>query len=250
MLNLKHTLDCGQAFRWKEREGVWSGIAEGRPLTVSQEEIDNGTSEVFSDPFWINYFDLESDYEQIGEELSALSPVMAEAVCAGQGLRILNQEPWEAFCSFVVSQNNNIKRIAGIIDRLCLRYGKKGSFPTPEALYEADIAELRALGLGFRDRYIHSAAEAVVSGKIDFNELRTMPVKSARKILVSVLGVGDKVADCTLLFGLHRLECFPKDVWIKRVMAECFPGKDETFFGPYAGIAQQYLFDWARRREW
>ena len=244
-LSLKDTLPSGQCFRFSEKDGIWTvkaGVGENlRVLKVSQADL----SPITDDPFWAHFFDLETDYEKLKKEFSKVSPLMKRACEYAPGIRILNQDPWEALCSFVVSQNNNIKRIMGIVDRMCSFYGG-GGFPTAKALADANEDDLRMLGLGFRAPYIVNTARAVYEGEIDLGKLRKMEIDQARAILMKVKGIGPKVADCALLFGLHRLDCFPMDVWMKRVMATCFAGQDKSIFGPCAGVAQQYLFHFAR----
>ncbi len=244
-LSLKDTLPSGQCFRFSERDGVWTvkaGVGENlRILEVSQDNL----SPITDDPFWAHFFDLGTDYESMKRQFSKVSPLMAKACEYAPGIRILNQDPWEALCSFVVSQNNNIKRIMGIIDRMSNFYGN-GGFPTVESLVNAKEDDLRMLGLGFRAPYIVNTARAVYDGSIDLDKLKNMDIDAARGVLMKVKGIGPKVADCALLFGCHRLDCFPMDVWMKRVMATCFPGQDKSIFGPCAGVAQQYLFHFAR----
>lgn len=250
-LSLKDTLLSGQCFRVGECNGIWTvkaGVGVSlRTLTVSQDDL----SPITDDPFWSNYFDLGLDYEGLKTGFSKLSPIMAKACSYAPGIRILNQDPWEALCSFVVSQNNNIKRIMGIIERMCNFYGGGGSgdgggFPEVSTLASAKEDDLRALGLGFRASYIVNTAKAVLYGDIDLDALRTMDIDAARACLMKVKGIGPKVADCALLFGCHRLDCFPMDVWMKRAMAEFFPNEDKSIFGEYAGVAQQYIFHYAR----
>ncbi|MBO4393305.1 MAG: DNA-3-methyladenine glycosylase 2 family protein [Spirochaetales bacterium] len=244
-LSLKDTLPSGQCFRFSECNGVWTvkaGVGENlRVLTVSQDDL----SPITDDPFWSHFFDLETDYECLKREFSKISPLMAQACEYAPGIRILNQDPWEALCSFVVSQNNNIKRIMGIVERMSNFYGK-GGFPTVKSLVDAKEDDLRMLGLGFRAPYIVNTARAVYDGLINLDKLKKMDIDAARGVLMKVKGIGPKVADCALLFGCHRLDCFPMDVWMKRVMATCFSGQDKSIFGPCAGVAQQYLFHFAR----
>ena len=244
-LSLRDTLPSGQCFRFSECNGVWTvkaGVGSSvRTLVVRQEDL----SPITDDPFWANYFDLSTDYESLKKEFSKISPLMAKACEYAPGIRILNQDPWEALCSFVVSQNNNIKRIMGIIERMCGFYGN-GGFPTVASLVDAKEDNLRMLGLGFRAPYIINTARAVNDGLIKLDELKKIDIDAARSILMKVKGIGPKVADCALLFGCHRLDCFPMDVWMKRIMAVGFPNRDKSIFGPYAGVAQQYLFHYAR----
>lgn len=246
--DLAATLTCGQCFRWRENpDGSFTGTAAGRTLTVRPDDA----GEAFSDPFWRGYFDLDLDYGAIRDGLSSLSPALAEAASYAPGIRILRQEPWEALCSFILSQNNNIPRIMGIVDRLCASFGDPladggFSFPGPERLAALSPEDLAPLRCGFRARYVIDAARKVAGG-LDLEALRTAPLPEAREALQSIHGVGPKVAECALLYGLHRLDAFPLDVWMRRAMASLFPGCAPETFGPYAGIAQQYIFHYSRR---
>ncbi len=244
-LSLKDTLLSGQCFRVKECNGFWTvkaGIGTSfRTLVVRQEDL----SPITEDPFWSNYFDLDFDYSSLKAYFSKLSPIMEKACSYAPGIRILNQDPWEALCSFVVSQNNNIKRIMSLVEKLCVSYGQ-GGFPTSKVLAKAKEEDLRALGLGFRAPYVINTARAVEEGRIDLEGLKNIGIDKAREELMAVKGIGPKVANCALLFGCHRLDCFPMDVWMKRAMATFFPGQNESIFGPYAGVAQQYIFHYAR----
>lgn len=245
---LAQTLDCGQCFRWsRQPDGSFCGVAYGRFIRITEQNL----SCVLSDDFWGNYFDMGLDYAKIRVNLSALDPVLAEAARFAPEIHILNQEPWEALCSFILSQCNNIKRICGIVERLSTQYGGKISggryaFPTAKALACAREEDLYRLGCGFRSRYIREAARKLAEGGIDFEKIRWLPLEEARSLLMELSGVGPKVADCTLLYGLHRLDAFPADVWVKRAMKTLFPGKTPLDFGPYAGIAQQYVFHYSR----
>lgn len=254
-LDLRETLGCGQCFRWKERpDGSFEGVVRGRLVQVrmaGDRLIVDGAKEP-DRSLWYDYFDLGLDYGAIRQELSAIHPVLAEAARYAPGIRILNQEPFEALISFIISQNNNIKRITGIVERLCDCFGEpvgttgRYTFPTAErlaALSPDDLAPIRA---GFRHRYIIDAAEKVADGAVDLEALRTLPYDQAKAQLMRITGVGVKVADCVLLYGLHRTEGFPLDVWMKRAMAVLLPGIQPACFGRYAGIAQQYIFHYAR----
>lgn len=245
--------DCGQCFRWEKAEdGSWSGIAHGRRLTVSlrgDELTLRGTDRAGFDSLWRDYFDLGRDYGAVKEFLSA-DPVLREAAAYSPGIRILRQEPWETLCSFIISQNNNIPRIKGIISRLCENFGKDlggaYSFPSAETLAGLDESDLAPLRCGFRARYILDAARRVAGGEVDLGGLSDIPLSDAHAALESITGVGPKVADCTLLFGCGRLECFPVDVWMKRILARYYPGGFPEKYLVYGGIAQQYLFNLAR----
>lgn len=251
--SLPLTLDCGEAFRWEEQEdGSWSGIVRNKFLNIKNENgcfiLKNTSLEDFEN-IWRNYFDLDRDYEAICKRLS-LDPLVSQTIDEYYGIRILNQEPWESLVSFIISQQNNIKRIKGIIKRLCAAYGKEIApglfgFPSAQALSRLEVSDLEAIGAGYRAKYIKKLADDVAAGRINPDEIKNMSLDEARSALLEIYGVGIKVADCTLLFGFGFLECFPVDVWMKRVL-EYYPnGLPECFKG-YEGIAQQYLFHWAR----
>lgn len=249
-LNLKQTLFCGQCFRFKEiGDNMFEGIALDKYVRLRQLEkgIEIETDEKDL-PFWKSYFDLELDYDKLME--SFCRDETLKKACEGRKIRVLRQEPFETLISFIISQNNNIKRITGIIDRLCECFGQKieggYAFPTPKAMEKLTPEDLAPLRAGFRAKYIADAVQKVTSGKVDFEEIQKMPDAEAREALKTIKGVGDKVADCVLLFGLHRLAAVPKDVWIKRINARYYPDGYPDCMGEYAGIAQQYLFDFAR----
>lgn len=253
-LDLAQTLDCGQSFRWEEQgDGSFCGIAQKKCVTVRLDGdtlyIDNATAEDF-DKIWHEYFDLSLDYGKIREEISSIHPVLREAAEYAPGIRILRQEPFEALCTFIISQNNNIKRIKGIVSRLCESFGEKISggyaFPTAEKMASLSPDDLAPLRAGFRNRYLIDAAKRVASGEVDLEKCRSCDYDEARAELMKITGVGVKVADCTLLFGMHRIEAFPVDVWMKKAMEKLFPGMSAGDFGEYAGIAQQYIFHYSR----
>ena len=253
-LDLCETLDCGQSFRWKEREdGGFEGVVRGRAAVVTMDGdslIIDGASEDDRE-MWADYFDLSLDYGAIRKRLASIHPVMADAARYAPGIRILRQEPFEALITFIISQNNNIKRITGIVERLCEGFGEPFgngfyAFPTAKKLASLEPDDLAPIRAGFRHRYIIDAARKVHSGEIDLEALRELPYDEARAALMRITGVGVKVADCVLLYGLHRMESFPLDVWMKRAMATLFDGLDPGAFGEYAGIAQQYIFHYAR----
>lgn len=254
-LDLAQTLDCGQSFRWKEQDDKsFKGVAYNKAVTMKLEVetlyIDNATKEDF-EKIWKTYLDLDLDYGKIRKEISKIHPVLNEAAKYAPGIRILRQEPYEALCTFIISQNNNIRRIKGIIERLCENFGEKlesgeFAFPTAEkiaSLSEEDLSPLRA---GFRNKYIIDGARKVALGEVNLEICKTLPYEEARAELMKIKGVGVKVADCTLLFGMHRIEAFPIDVWMKRAMEILFPDMTGEDFGEYAGIAQQYIFHYSR----
>ena len=239
-LDLEQTLDCGQSFRWtKQDDGSFSGVAFGKYVNISLDGTDMiiKNADEQDRGLWRGYFDLDLDYGKIREGISAIHPVLTEAAKYAPGIRILRQEPYEALCTFIISQNNNIKRIKGIVGRLCESFGdeiEEGvyAFPTAEKLASLTPEDLAPLRAGFRNRYIIDSAKKVASGEVDLDLCRTAGYEAARAELMKITGVGVKVADCTLLFGMHRIEAFPIDVWMKRAMEKLFP--------------QQYIFHYSR----
>lgn len=252
--SLSQTLDCGQAFRFEELEnGRWGGVACDRYLELEIAPdgtvvLYNATQEEFEN-IWRDYFDLDRDYSKIIEEIS-VNEVLKNASQYGKGIRVLNQPPWETLCSFIISQNNNIKRIKGIISRLCETYGEKinggYTFPTAEKLASLTPEDLAPLRAGFRAKYIIDAARKVSNGEVNLEALKDLSYEDAQAELLKITGVGPKVADCALLFSHRHIEAFPKDVWIKRAMTVLFGGELPKEALPYAGIVQQYIFFYAR----
>lgn len=252
-LDLALTLDCGQAFRWQQQaDGSWSGVVKGVYLNISKHGdtfiLKNTTKSDFEN-IWLDYFDFNKDYTAICNTLKQDS-LLAPTVDAYYGIRILNQDSWEALCSFVISQQNNIKRIKGIIDKLCRTYGDevcKGfySFPSAQRLSKLTVEDFEALGTGYRAKYLERLSKAVACGEIDLDKIKTLPLEQARRELLNIYGVGIKVANCALLFGFGFYDAFPVDVWMKRVM-EYYPDGLPACFNGIGGIAQQYLFHWAR----
>ena len=246
-------LDCGQTFRWSESGGDWSGVAMGRELPLRQSAdsllfLNTDESEVRS--VWINYFDLNRDYTSICERLSS-DEHFRQACSTYPGIRLLKQDEWETLCSFIISQNNNIPRIKGIISRLCENFGERlegGSFSFPSAQRLAALSpeELAPLRAGFRNKYIIDAAQKVASGEVDLNALKDAPAQEIRESLMKIKGVGAKVAECTLLFGFGYVDAFPVDVWVRRVVGELYPNGLPDCMSGVSGIAQQYLFHWRR----
>ncbi|MCD7796942.1 MAG: DNA-3-methyladenine glycosylase 2 family protein [Clostridiales bacterium] len=255
-LDLELTLDCGQAFRWvKQEDNSFSGAVKGVFLNIKKDGdklIFKNTSKKDFENIWINYFDLEKDYDKICERLKQ-DKLINSTVDEYYGIRILNQDSWESLCSFVISQQNNIKRIKGIIKRLCNTYGDEitngfYSFPDPERLAKLDTEDFEKLGMGYRAKYVARLAKDVAGGKIDFDKIKSLPIEEARVELLKIYGVGAKVADCALLFGFGFYDAFPIDVWIKRVM-KYYPDGLPKCFDRIRGIAQQYLFYWARKQQ-
>ena len=278
-LELADIFECGQCFRWnKQEDGSYTGIFKRNVINVKKENCHQGTSlvtikgicdgnikDVVED-----YFDLNRNYEEIKEKLSKIDDNVKTSIEYGKGIRILNQDLWEMIISYIISANNNIPRIKGIIERLSKAYGdeiewngeKYYTFPTPEQLKDVTVADYRKLGTGFRDIRLYETVHMILDKKVDLEQLQNEPdTNKVREQLLTLSGVGPKVADCILLFStLKRFEVFPIDVWVRRVMNELYiKNEDETKvnkkqieklahekFGNLAGIAQQYLFYWKR----
>lgn len=253
-LNIEKTFECGQCFRWNADEnGVYTGIAAGFPAIVGIEGNEVYITSDAPEQFWREYFDLETDYEKISESFSG--EYLSACRDFGSGIRILRQDAWEALCSFIISQCNNITRIKGIVERLCVLYGENCefcgksyyTFPSAEIISALSAEDLAPIRSGYRAGYIIAAAKAVVSGELDLEALKEVDYRTAIKELRTVRGIGEKVANCVVLFGLGHMEAFPIDVWMKRALKENFPADfNPESLGPYAGLAQQYIFYYAR----
>jgi len=250
---LDDILDCGQCFRWEKlNDGVWRGIISKYARTVEQ----NGDTLIFYgvtpgefDEIWYNYFDFGRDYGMVKEILSR-DEAMRRAISYTPGMRVLRQEPWEALCSFILSQNNNIKRIRGLVSRLCEGFGEKidggCSFPAPKALAGMTELDLAPVKSGFRAKYILDAARKVASNEVCLRRIHNMPLNDADTLLQTIRGVGPKVSACALLYGFGRAESIPRDVWINRVMARFYPNGIPAELSGFAGLGQQYLFHYIR----
>lgn len=250
-LDLDETLDCGQAFRWKkipsDHQCTYEGSFLNDHLMISQIQkgkfIFHNTSENDFLNKWFDYFDLGTDYSELKRRFSE-DKTLSEACKFAGGIRLLRQNSWECLISFIISQNNNIPRIKGIIERLCEH--NDGVFPAPEKLAAETPDSLSYLRSGFRAKYICDASQRTANGATDLAVIAGTPIDLARKELMQVKGVGPKVAECVLLYGMHRTEAFPVDVWIKRVLAEYYPAGFPEYLRTDAGIAQQYLFHYIR----
>ena len=267
----KDIFECGQCFRWnREVNGSYTGVFHKNVLNVEKQGekiIFTGNCEDISE---INdYFDLKRNYKTIIQKLEIVDDNLKNSISYGKGIRILNQDLWETIISFIISANNNIPRIKGIIERIAEKYGQKieydgkvyYSFPTAEELSKASVEDLRKLGLGFRDIRVYETTKRISSGEFDLKKLYNIPTNEVREKLLELSGVGPKVADCILLFSdLKRFDVFPIDVWVRRVMNELYihnPDENKVSkkeiqrladekFGALQGLAQQYLFYWKR----
>ncbi len=265
--SLADTLDCGQAFRWsRQPDGSEVGVVRDRLVQASEHDgrlrIEDLGGVKGSSPhplsFWRSYFALDIDYAAL-HTLYAKNRALARCVAAAPGIRVMRQDFFEALLSIIISQNNNIGRIRGIVERLCEQAGEpigidpsgtpRHAFPTPHAMARLEPPDLAPIRAGYRTKALLAASRAVADGTLSEAELRSLPTPAARERLLSVYGVGPKVADCVLLFGLGRFEAFPVDVWIRRAMERHFPRGLPRAVRPTAGIAQQYIFHFVRDRQ-
>lgn len=254
--NMAHIFECGQCFRWNKEGDAYVGVVGNYAAKVSCSESTLIIEATGGDEtFWRNYFDLDTDYGEIKKSLVAADCKIKSAVDYGYGIRILNQDLFETTISFIISQNNNIPRIKKCIEAICREYGEslgvefgspRYAFPTPAALASIPVTDLAALKLGYRSEYIVATAKQFAA---------TEPPRT-REDLLSYLGVGPKVANCIMLFGLHDVSAFPIDTWVKHIMNDMYGFSEtdtkgmadyaEKHFGEYAGYAQQYLFFYYR----
>lgn len=267
----KHIFECGQAFRWhKEEDESYTAVHKSKVINVKKDELDiifsNTNIEDFKN-IWYNYFDLGIDYEKIKKELSK-DPILKEAVKFGEGIRIINQEPFEIIISFIISANNQIPNIKKSIELIALNYGERigayndreyYSFPEAQVLASVEKRELEELTrVGYRSKYIINSSKKICSGEIDLSHLQQTSTKDAKQILMKLPGVGPKVSDCALLFAFNKDDAFPVDVWIGRIMKYFYLEENANLkdisiyakdkFKDLAGFAQQYLFYYAREK--
>lgn len=267
--NPEHIFECGQAFRWERQEdGSYTLVAFNRVINVSLDEEDvvikNTSLEDFEN-VWIDYFDLKANYKSMQETFNE-DPIMQEAIEYGKGIRILKQDPFETTISFIISANNRIPQIKKSIELIARTYGDSigfyegkeyFSFPSPQALAQVDVSELREIcRVGFRDQRIIDVSKMVACGDLDLNILKERDREDIKNVLITLPGIGPKIADCITLFAYNKKDSFPVDVWIKRVMEFLYFKEDvnknklamlsREKFGPFAGLAQQYLFYYGR----
>jgi len=254
-IDLKKTFECGQCFRFEQvGENTFEGVAFSKLLRVSQNKnvitLENADENDFLN-IWKSFFDLDNDYEKITAQLTENDKVMKKAADFGKGIHILKQELFETIISFIISQNNNIPRIKKIINLLCENFGTKidenyYAFPKLEQLKGVTVEEISVIRAGFRAKYIVDAVEKISNNTVKLDNIQKMSYEEAKAELMNIKGIGNKVADCVLLFGASKLGAFPKDVWIKRIMKSLYHDENAVIEGEYAGIGQQYLFYFAR----
>jgi N-glycosylase/DNA lyase len=276
--DLDVTLCCGQVFRWDKRGDWWFGVVGDRVLKIRQ--VDGVLEFAGADAAFVQrYFSLDHDLQRISSEIGKDAHVRA-ALSEFWGLRIVRQPPWECLVSFICATYKSVAAIRQMLLKLSARFGEKVAFdgcdfyafPTAERLAKSSLAELEGCGLGYRAKYVLETARMFCAGSCDFEALRKMPYDEAKKALCELPGVGAKVADCVLLFGLGRLDAFPVDVWVKRILLRYYAGHFEEefvkkllcqkgfsdadyerlggfgrrYFGVYAGYAQEYLYHYER----
>ena len=264
-IDIERSCACGQSFRWKKDGDGFVAPALGRVVRVCQNDCDISIypCKKGEEKDWLAYFDLDRDYAAIEKRLS-VDEQLSMCIGSASGIRVFAQEPFETLITFIISANNNIGRIAGIVERLCALCGEKAEFdgkeyylfPKPESIAALEESDLVRIGSGYRAPYIKKSA-AIIAGGYQLEKLRDMPLDIARKELLKFPGVGPKVADCVLLFGLGHTDAFPVDVWIGRAMSEIYfdgesPKKKQLeaairALGSESGIVQQYIFHYARQ---
>ena len=262
--DLDRIADSGQCFRWNKTGSSSYRIIAGEAcldITHLQEDrYELSCTKAAFEGFWQDYFDLREDYRSIRERIEpAQDPFLWQAMEHEKGIRILRQDPWEMLITFIISQNKNIPAIRRSVELLAESCGRKlvdqegqsyYGFPSPAAVAALSEKELSDCKMGYRCKYIHAAAEAVLEGSIDLESLKAAEEKDAITALTGLFGVGVKVANCVSLFGLHHIDAFPIDVWMKRILAEQYPeGYPFDRYSPYNGIYQQYMFAWYRHKE-
>jgi N-glycosylase/DNA lyase len=266
--NTVHTFECGQCFRWNRcSDGSHTGIVRDKPVNILVKDgilrLKNCSSADFQ-TLWYDYLDLGRDYADIKARLTEKDEILAKAVEFGWGIRLLRQDLWETLISFILSTNKKIAMIMKMIAALSKIYGRElvlegesfYTFPDMETLAESCLRDLEACGGGYRCKYISGTAKMIREGVVELDKLKAMSTSEARQTLTLLSGVGNKVADCTLLFSGTKYDAFPVDVWVKRVMEELYFKREASFkeiqefaadyFGELAGFAQQYLFYYAR----
>ena len=262
-------MECGQSFRWQPINGWYYGVVEGRQLKIRQDKqalIVESSDDEQPDRLEVSlrhYLDLSRDLPAILKAVD-IDPFIHRSIETFRGMRILNQAVWECLASFILSQNNNVPRIKGIIRTISAQFGEKitlddsvdYAFPTPQALAEAGVEALHDCRLGYRAPYLWTVSSAVAAGEFDPEALKSMPYAEAKRELMRFKGIGEKVADCICLFSLGHVQALPIDVWVKRIIEQLYLKRQasireirqfaEDYFGEYLGYAQQYLFHYAR----
>ena len=266
--NVHDTINSGQVFLWQNHENIWFGIDGQNIIQISHKPFQN----IILSQKARNFLRDDDDFDKIVKSISK-DKIVKEAIKHSPGLRITRQNPFQCYISFIVSANSNIAKIRMCLEKLCRRFGTKIQFknkdfflfPKPQRLASATLQELQECGLGYRSSYIIDAARAVLSGEINFNFLKKTDYHTAKESLVKIPGIGNKVADCIMLYSLEKLEAFPLDVWMSKILEKYYSDKFDIdtktitakkydmihqraidYFGTHAGYAQQFLFKMER----
>lgn len=263
-LSIRQISESGQCFRLNKLTGErYALVALGKYLEIEQMggELSFSCTQEEYDAVWRQYFDMDNDYGLYRSTVQEEDTYLSEAAAFGSGIRILRQDVWEMLISFIISQQNNIRRIRKCIETICERYGEGmtwedtdnadsigraiayRTFPGVQALAQASEEELRACNLGYRSRYIVETSKSILSGEVDLEAVKKMDYRRAKTELLKLSGVGEKVADCICLFGLHHMDAFPVDTHIRKAMEAHYPsGFPFGKYDGYAGVMQQYIF--------
>lgn len=253
--NIADIAESGQCFRLTPLgRGEYRTVANGRVLTVSHSDAGArlDCDDADYEGLWSEYFDMGTDYSAFSADIPTEDVFLTKAAEFGKGIRILRQDPWEMLVSFIISQRKSIPAIRSSIEQLCDRYGMEiaagiHAFPTPQALAKLPLERLNACSLGYRSEYVSAASRMVDGGALDLGAIGKLGDEELMGALLSVRGVGVKVAGCVMLFGYHRLAAFPRDVWINRIIDSEYGGSfDAEPYKGYAGVIQQYMFYYAR----
>jgi len=252
--NLDHTLFCGQVFRWHKHEGSWYGFINRKPVKIKQENDTLIFSGNVKSKDLVDHFNLDLDYIKVIKTFPK-NRILILALKKYWGLRLIKQDPFECLVSYILSSQNNIKRINNMVNELSFRFGKKmtfegrqvNAFPTLKELSKCCRNDFRMCRLGFRDKFLDDAIRKICSKEIKLEKIGNMTYARSMNELMKIKGIGNKVANCILLFGYNKYEAFPVDVWIARIIRKYFPGKDASYFGKYAGYAQEFLYAYVRQ---
>lgn len=266
------TFECGQCFRWEKCENGYRGIVKGAILTLRPDardyrvEIEKALYPI-EDAYLAHYFDEHADYDSIWKHLKKKDRFLKTAVSNYKGMRLLNQEPFETLITFIISANNNIPKIKMSVEALSQRFGtyigtidgrEYYSFPTVEALAEASLEALQVKGIGYRAKAVSLTAKRILEESIDLEKMRQLSYIESKNELTKFYGVGEKVADCVLLFSLGHKQAFPIDTWVKKMLQTLYEVEDhpraykdfvENYFTDYGGYAQQFLFYYMRENK-
>ncbi len=257
--NIAQTLECGQVFRFQKTSFGYEVYSLNHKASIYCQQMHT-IIKCDDVNYFVNYFDLLTDYAKIKLELNK-NKFVKDLIPFGEGIRILRQDPFETIISFLISQNNNIPRIKKIIESICLNYGENCgdyyAFPTLNSLAKAPKQFFTDIKCGYRDEYLFNTVQAIYKG-FNISSVHNMSATSANKYLCGLCGVGPKVADCILLYGYHKTNVFPTDTWIKKAYHDFYPGENKSatqirdyfveMFGDLSGYAQQYLF-YAKREK-